>query len=99
MINTDEFVSLRPGDRVRIVSEWGEHTCENSMGLMDKWLGQIMTVREVLDRHNVGMEEDIGDRDVSGRGWWWNRFCIEEIVEEREVELASDDELAALLEI
>lgn len=62
------------GDKVRIVSEWNEKT--NEVSSMDKWLGKVMTIREVLTIY-VGpaykMEED--KNDVTN-GWLWNGACI-----------------------
>lgn len=71
-----EFENLKPGDKVRIVSEktgvnW------NILGSMDKWLGKIMTVRK-----NVGnivlMKEDAEEYDV---GWRWHPEMIDCVVD------------------
>ena len=61
------------GDKVRIVSEWGEGCYQNRNGEMDKWLGKVMTIRKV-DQNTYGMEEDQDDR--LGFGWFWNDACI-----------------------
>lgn len=61
------------GDKVLIVDHWNNKTNHNSSGKMDKWLGKVMTIREIkgiLYR----MEEDV-DEGFDG-GWYWNRYCI-----------------------
>ena len=65
------------GDKVRIVSEWGDGCYQNPDGYMDKWLGKIMTIRDVTK--NCGklaykMEED--REENRGLGWCWNEKCI-----------------------
>ena len=65
------------GDKVRIVSEWGDGCYQNQDGYMDKWLGKIMTIRDVTK--NCGklaykMKED--REENRGLGWCWNEKCI-----------------------
>lgn len=65
------------GDKVRIVAEWGDGCGQNSFGLMDKWLGKVMTIKKLLT--NCGklayeMEED--QEENYGLGWHWNEKCI-----------------------
>ena len=65
------------GDKVRIVSEWGDGCYQNPDGYMDKWLGKIMTIRDVTK--NCGklaynMKED--REENRGFGWCWNEKCI-----------------------
>lgn len=81
MVNLSD---LSPGMIVKIVDNWNENTGQNTSGLMDKYLGTFMTVREV---HSIDvlMEEDQNDRITSdGKkfGWYWNRYTIEYIVSE-----------------
>ena len=48
----------------------------NHAGEMDKWIGQVMTVRRYDNMtHNYQMEEDISECD-SQHGWHWIRTCI-----------------------
>ena len=45
------------GDHVRIVSEWNNECCQNPEGLMDHWLGAIMTIKS-WNGLSYQMEED-----------------------------------------
>lgn len=81
----EEFSTLKPGDKVRIVKEkgdkWdGEWDCE---GLMDKWLGKVMTVRG-KDLFRAKMEED-------KREWSWFPKMIECKVEDAPAEAKGED--------
>lgn len=79
-MNIEDFDMLRPGDKVRIVSKkTGEQW--NRLGLMDKWLGKIMTVRENLG-NIVLMEEDINEYDD---GWRWHPEMIDCVVDKNNV--------------
>ena len=68
----EEFEELKPGDKVKIVSErvFGM----NCMGLMDKWLGKVMTVKERSVGGDIHMIED---QDECQGGWYWNENMIE----------------------
>ena len=99
--------SLRPGDKVRIVDDFNDDECFN-VSKMDKWRGQIMTVREV---HPDGggfdgstpyalMLEDEGEsaQKRAYNGWFWVTPAIQEIVSRAEPpQTASDSELTAFL--
>lgn len=55
----------KPGDKVRIVSDWGSGYRHNLQGGMDCWLGTVMTVEKVIE--DVGcyhMKED-------HHSWYW----------------------------
>ena len=79
-----EFNKLKPGDKVRIVSEkTGE--LWNPAGFMDKWLGKVMTVRENLG-NIVLMEEDIKEYDA---GWRWYPEMIDCVVDKNNASDAS----------
>ena len=58
------------GDRVRIVSEWNNECYPNPDGLMNRWLGRTMTIKN-WDGGAYQMEEDVGER---GEGYGWNWF-------------------------
>lgn len=83
----EEFNTLKPGDKVRIVKKktgkkW------NDKGLMDKWLGKVMTVRG-KDKNFCGvvflsMEED--RKEYLGGGWSWFPEMIECKVEDEPAE-------------
>lgn len=66
------------GGRVRIVSKWPEDGSarQNREGLMDKWLGRVMTIREATTVGVYRMVEDRHDRGPHFLGWVWNDACI-----------------------
>lgn len=84
MISEDFFAMLKPGDSVLIVNEWDEEglSKENENGEMDHWLGKSMTVRDSIDTYYEPYVQMIEDQEegVFGGGWFWNRFCIEKIL-------------------
>jgi len=60
------------GDRVLIVPQWPVGAGQNPDGLMDHWLGQVMTIREVETsgvRPYYRMKEDKSEH--IGKGWFW----------------------------
>lgn len=63
-----EFKELKPGDKVKIVDY--RTSIMNSCGKMDKWLGKIMTIKELyVDNDGAVMVED--------EQWVWNAESIE----------------------
>ena len=68
------------GDRISIVSKWNEYTQHNDQGLMDKWLGQNMTIRDI-DGLFYLMEEDKHE-NAFRTGWYWNEHCIAGLAKE-----------------
>lgn len=75
-------MKYKVGDKVRIVSEKvGEHWNDN--GLMDKWLGKIMTIRKLSDEYYKMVE----DEDDWGCGWFWFEYMIECKVEDDKDEI------------
>ena len=82
-------MKYKVGDKVRIVSEWGEGCHQSQTGRMDKWLGKVMTVRDVgitLYR----MVEDIEDNESGG--WAWTENCIAGLACENKIVITSDGE-------
>jgi len=95
--------TLKPGDRVRIVSEWNEECYD--VPKMDKWLGEIMTVREChpdgadfLGHPYAFMWEALGEGN-NGEGWYWTGEALAEVVGEESVDPASDEDFASLLNL
>lgn len=76
-----EFNTLKPGDKVRIVKEKTGFSW-NQAGLMDKWFGKVMTVRE-RDLFIAKMEED---KYEWPNGWSWYPEMIECKVEDEPAE-------------
>ena len=62
------------GDKVRIVDKWGPGSINHSKGLMDHWLGKVMTIRSFDADGDARMEEDAHEN--YGRGWYWNDAMI-----------------------
>ena len=82
-------MKYKAGDKVRIVSKWGEGCYQSPTGRMDKWLGKVMTVRDVgitLYR----MVEDIEDNESGG--WAWTENCIAGLACENKIVITSDGE-------
>ena len=80
-------MKYKAGDKVRIVSKWGEGCYQSPTGRMDKWLGKVMTVRDVgitLYR----MVEDIEDNEWGG--WFWNENCIAGLACENKIVITTD---------
>lgn len=71
------------GDKVRIVDKWDPKGTQNKNGKMNKWLGQTMTVRNVLGSY-YEMDED------SGR-WAWDLSTIAGLAEaENKIVITTD---------
>lgn len=70
------------GDKVRIVNKWGDGCYENYEGKMDKWLGKVMTIREVDEEGEWYKMEEDGEEFTDG--WHWYEPSIAELVEKKE---------------
>lgn len=66
------------GDKVRIVDHRTDHM--NNFGKMDKWLGKVMTIRD-LSSPGYWMREDYGEN--YGYGWLWVDDMISGLAEPR----------------
>ena len=68
------------GDKVRIVNHRTDNM--NPFGEMDKWLGKVMTIRDLF-LSGYEMKEDYGETSVGG--WYWDDSMISGLAEpERE---------------
>ena len=86
-------MKYKVGDKVRIVSRWVPGCHQNSAGLMDHWLGKVMTVRSVEKSSFSGdykytMKEDQNER--AGFGWVWHSAAIAGLACERKIVVTSD---------
>lgn len=74
-----EFRKLQVGDKVRIVKKktGGDWNLE---GKMDKWLGKVMTVRDI-HYESARMKEDY-EEGICGWGWSWTPNMIAEKIED-----------------
>lgn len=93
---------LSPGMRVKIVDEWNDECGQNGEGLMDKYLGQIVTVLDTNDRTGrIRIEEDADDcLFQEGGHWFWSEDCFEYIVEDEyqeSFEVSSKDEIFSFI--
>lgn len=96
---------LQVGDKIRVVNIWPVGGRQNNSGLMDKYLGQILTVREIVPTEKFcRVLEDMSDRNYSPteKGWAWYSELIDEIVFDKTDEMddvnpASQSELRAFL--
>lgn len=83
------MAKYKVGDKVRIVDHRTYRM--NNFGKMDKWLGKVMTIRD-LSSTGYWMREDYGENN--GYGWLWDDDMISGLAEpERErctVELRFD---------
>ena len=65
---------IKIGDKVLIYRKISNF---NNAGLMDKWIGKIMTVRKIYDSNSYRMEEDVEEGGFFiGRGWCWETECM-----------------------
>lgn len=80
-----DMKDLYPGCRVKIVDHWVFGCHQNADGLMDPWLGQVMTVDYIgisgTGRPCVYMKEDMGvGSELQGYRWCWFPAAIAEIL-------------------
>ena len=98
MVNLDV---LAPGIRVKIVDEWKPGCGQNVNGLMDKYLGPIVTILDVdVDEDTATVEEDSGDCRFRVDGHWaWNSYCFDYIVDsdESDFEPSSESEILSFI--
>ena len=89
---------IMPGDRIRIVDKWGPRCYEDVYGRMDRYLGEIMTVKSLVRSNGsvdcVRCEED--QNDLPG-GWCWYPAAIAEIIQEESQEPEVTEEEVLLL--
>ena len=71
-------MTYKIGDKVRIVDHRTDHM--NNFGGMDKWLGKVMTIRD-LSSPGYWMREDYGEN--YGYGWLWDDDMISGLAEPR----------------
>lgn len=74
-----EIKKLKVGDKVKIVDEKTGKAWSPS-GKMDRWLGKIMTIRDIAGSGIVRMREDVGE--YGGGGWYWYPHMIDCKVDE-----------------
>ncbi len=80
-------MKYKVGDKVRIIEKWVDGCCQNNEGRMDKWLGKVMTIKQV-ERGHYFMVEDQKDRGYYG--WAWNDNCIAGLANNHKIVITSD---------
>ena len=84
------MMQYQVGDRVRIVDEWPPRGAfQNREGLMDKYLGTVMTIQRVNKGYYTMKEDDHDDC----RKWQWFEAAIAGFAEP---DVSSDDFLQML---
>ena len=78
-MDIEEFKKLKVGDKVKIVDE-KTGKAWSPRGEMDRWLGKIMTIRDIAGPGTVRMREDVGE--YGGGGWYWYPHMIDCKVDE-----------------
>lgn len=78
-MDIEEFKKLKVGDKVKIVDE-KTGKAWSPRGEMDRWLGKIMTIRDIAGSGIVRMREDVGENGCGG--WYWYPHMIDCKVDE-----------------
>ncbi len=96
-----DIQELSPGMRVKIVDKWNQNCNRNPDGRMDKYLGKIVTILEVLYGAAI-IEEDTDDGPSHQGGHWrWNEYCFDYIVydedESESFEPPTESEILSLI--
>lgn len=74
------------GDRVRITTDKSKSGKWNKRGEMDKWLGKVMTIRDIT-AGCYSMEEDYNE--YLG-GWFWHEDMIDGLADEHKIVITTD---------
>ena len=94
-------MKYKPGDKVRIVKQWGKNSYQNDVGKMDHWLGKVMTVYECDTSHIrdcYHMREDAGEwHHGLLHGWSWYESMIEGYASLEDVRAGTEIEVNELL--
>lgn len=77
------------GDRVRITTDKSKSDKWNKRGEMDKWLGKVMTIRDVV-AGCYSMEEDYNEY---WGGWFWHEEMIDGLADEHKIVITTDGEI------
>ena len=77
------------GDRVRITTDKSKSDKWNKRGEMDKWLGKVMTIRDVV-AGCYSMEEDYNEYLD---GWFWYEDMIDGLADERKIIITTDGKI------
>ena len=79
MITEEELKNAAPGMRFRVVTNWkSRRGRQNSARLMDRWLGQLLTIEA------VDADDPVAVTACECREWWWFPEMIEWIEEEED---------------
>ena len=79
-------MKYKVGDRVRITRDKSKSDKWNKRGEMDKWLGKVMTIRDIT-AGCYSMEEDYNE--YLG-GWFWYEDMIDGLADEHKIVITTD---------
>lgn len=78
------LLDIQIGDQILIVDHWVSGCAQNSSGMMDKYLGKILTINYIY-RQN---ESYFSCRAKEDSGFWlWNHNCIAKVIKSYEKEM------------
>lgn len=96
-----DIYEIGSGMSVKIVDEWlPGGVCWEASG-MERWLGQIVTVKDTVDDYYIRIVEDEGTSTNDDGHWHWPPEAIERIVHsdeliEYDMYVADENELLSL---
>lgn len=76
MVNIEE---LHVGDKVRIVSEWNPDCHQSRYGSMDKYLGKIVTIKNICLKPTMSFPVHVRIEEDDGL-WSWVGAAIECVI-------------------
>lgn len=87
-----DIKDIVPGAKFQIVDEWNDKCHQNMEGLMDKYLGTICTVKNVLNSgRSFSIFEDQNEEGWGG-GWVWNAYCVNYYIDDSHMDKISISE-------
>lgn len=79
-----DLLDIKVGDQILIVDRWVSGCAQNSSGMMDKYLGQILTISCICTQSEGYFS--CCTKEDNGR-WLWNHKCITKVIKSYEKEM------------